>query len=106
MNMRYIERIRNEVSVSAIKAAAVHLATLREGRKSLVVVSESLGAPSDRLTDLVHAANDSNTAIYVIEPRGLRVDGRVSGFLESIASGTGGESLTSNDIPRAFSRVV
>jgi VWFA-related protein len=106
MNMRYIERIRNEVSVSAIKAAAVHLATLREGRKSLVVISESLGAPSDRLIDLVHAANDSNTAIYVIDPRGLRVDGRVSGFLESIASGTGGESLTSNDIPKAFSRVV
>ena len=50
MTCSYIERIRDEVSVSAIKAAAVHLATLREGRKSLIVVSERLEAPSDRLT--------------------------------------------------------
>jgi VWFA-related protein len=106
MNMRYIERIRHEVSVSAIKAAAVHLGTLREGRKSLVVVTESLAAPSAAMVDLVHAANDSNTAIFVIDPRGLRVERRVSGLLEDIASGTGGEPLISNDIPKAFSRVV
>ncbi len=106
MNMRYIERIRHEVSVSAIKAAAVHLATLREGRKSLIVVSESLFAPSDRLIDLVHAANDSNTAIYVIDPRGLRVEGGSSAFLQNIASATGGEALASNDVPKAFGRVV
>ena len=107
MNMRNIERIRSEVTVSAIKAGAVHLATLREGRKTLVVVSEGLGpAPPDRLTDLINAANDSNTAIYVIDPRGLRVEGRTSMFLESIASGTGGELLGSNDIPTSFNRVV
>jgi VWFA-related protein len=107
MNMRNIERIRSEVSMSAIKAGAVHLATLREGRKSLVVVSEGLGPGSpDRMTDLINAANDSNTAIYVIDPRGLRVEGRTSVFLESIASGTGGELLGSNDIPTAFNRVV
>jgi VWFA-related protein len=106
MNMREIERIRAQVSVSAIKAAAVHLATLREGRKSLIVVSEWLGGPSDRMIDLVNAANDSNTAIYVIDPRGLRVEARGSQFLQSLASGTGGESLVSNDIPKAFNRVV
>jgi hypothetical protein len=92
--------------VSAIKAAAVHLGTLREGRKSLVVVSESLGAPNDVLIDLIHSANDSNTAIYVIDPRGLRVERRASAFLENIARATGGEPLTTNDIPGAFSRVV
>ncbi len=106
MNMRYIERIRYEVSVSAIKAAAVHLATLREGRKSLIVVSEDLNAPSDRMIDLVHAANDSNTVIHVIDPRGLRVERGGSMFLQSLASATGGESLTSNDNPKAFSKVV
>ncbi len=107
MNMRAIERIRSEVTVSAIKAGAVHLATLREGRKSLVVVSEGLGpAPPDRVTDLINAANDSNTAIYVIDPRGLRVEGRPSMLLESLASGTGGELLGNNDNPTAFNRVV
>jgi len=106
MNMRYIERIRDEVSVSAIKAAAVHMATLREGRKSLIVVSEGLNAPMDRMIDLVHAANDSNTAIHLIDPRGLRVEGRGSPFLQSVASATGGESLTSNDNPKAFDRIV
>jgi VWFA-related protein len=106
MNMRYIERIRDEVSVSAIKAAAVHLGTLREGRKSLVVVSERLAASSAAMIDLVHAANDSNTAIFVIYPHGLRVEGRVFGFLDNIASGTGGEPLITNDVPKAFSRVV
>jgi VWFA-related protein len=106
MEMRYIERIRAQVSVSAIKAAAVHLGTLREGRKSLIVVSEALGAPSDRLIDLIHAANDSNTAIYVIDPRGLRVEGRPSAFLENIAYATGGEPLVTNDVPKAFNRVV
>jgi VWFA-related protein len=106
LEMRYIERIRAQVSVSAVKAAAVHLATLREGRKSLIVVSEGLGAPADRMIDLVNAANDSNTVIHVIDPRGLRVERGGSMFLQSLASGTGGESLNSNDIPKAFTRVV
>lgn len=106
IDMRNIERIRSQVSVSAIKAAAVHLGTLREGRKSLVLVSEWLGAPTDMLSDLIHSANDSNTAIYVIDPRGLQVQGRPSSFLETIALGTGGEPLVTNDVPKAFDRVV
>lgn len=35
-----VERIRNEVSLSGIRGLAVHLGTLREGRKSIIVVSE------------------------------------------------------------------
>ena len=35
-----VERIRNEVTMSAIKGAAVKLGGLREGRKSLIFVSE------------------------------------------------------------------
>ena len=35
-----VERIRNEVSLSGIRALAVHLGGLREGRKSIIVVSE------------------------------------------------------------------
>ena len=35
-----VERIRNQVSLSAIKALIIHMGSLKEGRKALVVVSE------------------------------------------------------------------
>ena len=35
-----VERIRNKVSLSALKGLIVHMGTLKEGRKSLIVVSE------------------------------------------------------------------
>jgi VWFA-related protein len=35
-----VEQIRNQVSLSAIKALIVHLGSLKEGRKSLILVSE------------------------------------------------------------------
>jgi VWFA-related protein len=35
-----VERVRNQVSLSAIESLAVHLGSLREGRKAIVLVSE------------------------------------------------------------------
>ena len=35
-----VERVRNQVSLSAIKALIVHMGSLKEGRKSLILVSE------------------------------------------------------------------
>src|SRR5215472_11383893 len=35
-----VERIRNQVSLSAIKGLIVHMGTLKEGRKTLILVSE------------------------------------------------------------------
>src|SRR6185436_8938992 len=35
-----VERIRNQVSLSAIKSLIVHMGSLKEGRKSLLLVSE------------------------------------------------------------------
>ena len=35
-----VERIRNKVSLSALKGLIIHMGTLKEGRKSLIVVSE------------------------------------------------------------------
>src|SRR5437867_2637432 len=35
-----VERIRNQVSLSALKALIVHMGSLKEGRKALIVVSE------------------------------------------------------------------
>jgi VWFA-related protein len=35
-----VERVRNQVSLSALKALIVHMGTLKEGRKALILVSE------------------------------------------------------------------
>jgi VWFA-related protein len=35
-----VERIRNQVSLSALKALIIHMGSLKEGRKSLILVSE------------------------------------------------------------------
>ena len=68
---RDIERVRYEVTMTALKAAAVFLGTLREGRKSIVFVSEGVGragsgTPLQR--DVIRAANEHNTAIYTMDP--------------------------------------
>jgi VWFA-related protein len=39
-----VERIRNQVTMSALKAAAVRMGSLREGRKSIIFVSEGFTA--------------------------------------------------------------
>ena len=70
-----VERLRSEVTMSAVKSAAVHLGGMRDGRKALILVSEGPARhPARRatlMTDLVRTANDNNTAIYVVDPRGL-----------------------------------
>jgi VWFA-related protein len=104
-----VERLRSEVTMSAVKSAAVHLGGMREGRKSLIVVSEGLrGIQRDAtalMTDLVRAANDNNTAIYVIDPRGLTQQ-RFPSLWEGIANDTGGDYYRTNDLEQAFKKVV
>jgi VWFA-related protein len=93
-----IEQTRNTVVVSALEAVCAYMGTLRDGRKTLLYVSEGMtgdvqngtimsstsrGAPSavsnnlvsqDLNQDLIEifaAASRSNTAIYAMDPRGL-----------------------------------
>src|SRR3712207_3099273 len=104
---REITRLRAEVTASALKAAAVHLGTLREGRKAIVLLSEGFFLPNSAQTslrDVVDAANDSNTAIYTIDPRGL--NGFASPILEGLAVDTGAERFHTNDLVGALRRVV
>jgi VWFA-related protein len=111
-NTGEVEVIRGEVTRSAIKAAATFLGTLKEGRKNLIVVSESLGPVRFRdeqfevMRDLTRAANDSNTAIYAVDPRGLTMSSNFGSMLHTIAAESGGETLQTNDIAKQFSRVV
>jgi VWFA-related protein len=125
-----VEILRNQVTISAIRAAAAHLGTIREGRKTLIVITEGVGVGRGRgggpmtstagyepglstyseeasiATDLVRAANDSNTAVHIIDPRGLQVSMPRIGLLENLASGSGGEMHTTNDMLGAFQRMV
>ncbi len=104
-----IERLRSEVTVSALKAAAVHLGGMRDGRKSIILISEGLrGIMRDSqtmLTDLVRTANDNNTAIYAVDPRGFGPQ-RFMSLFEGVAADTGGQFFRSNDLTQAMARVV
>jgi VWFA-related protein len=70
-----IELIRAAVVRDALKALAVRLGSMREGRKTVLFVSE--GFPSGwlndprQLRDITQEANRHNTSIYPIDPRGL-----------------------------------
>ena len=57
------------------------------------------------MTDLTRAANDNNTAIYAIDPRGFG-QSRFPSLWESIASETGGDYFRSNDLEQSFRKVV
>lgn len=103
--------VREQVSLSALKSAIAHLGALREGRKTIVYLSQEFSLGRDTNTwamDVMREANAANVAIYSINPRGLEV-GRSnfrSGLMASIAHGTGGESLVTNSPAIAFRRAV
>jgi len=104
-----VERLRSEVTMSAVKSAAVHLGGMRDGRKAIILISEGLrGIQRDAttlMTDLTRAANDNNTAIYAIDPRGFG-QSRFPSLWESIAAETGGDYFRSNDLEQSFRKVV
>jgi VWFA-related protein len=104
-----VERLRSEVTISALKSAAVHLGGLRDGRKALIVVSEGLrGIQRDGMsliTDLVRTANDNNTAIYSLDPRGFGMQ-RFPSIFESVADDTGGQYFRNNDMVQSLQEVV
>lgn len=71
-----IEGVRDQVALSALNALAVHLGTLGEGRKTLIVASETIGHVEHRRGQeylptpdtIVRSANRANVAIYAVDP--------------------------------------
>jgi len=71
-----IEAARTQVAWSAINALAVHLGSLGDRRKTLIVVADGL-VRSDRVRGevlptpetVVRSANKSNVAVYTLDPR-------------------------------------
>jgi VWFA-related protein len=112
MNMGRIEVTRCEVTQSAVKAAAAHLGSLREGPNALIIVTEGFG-PCGQMTDmgvqlrdLIQVASGSHTSIFIADPRGLQIRGRLSPFLWSLAEETGGDALQTNDLSLIVKRAV
>lgn len=97
---RDIRRVRIEVTLSALEALVTHLGSLKEGRKSVLFVSEGFIVPPELMEDVrrvYEAANRGNTAIYTLDPRGL-LTGPASGWqdvLRVLADNTGGRAIVS-----------
>src|SRR5688572_946395 len=75
---RDIEMLRSQVTASALEATIAFLGSIKEGRKSILFVSQTIGrvghSPSDTFTWLdntIRMANANNTTIYAFDPRGL-----------------------------------
>ncbi len=72
-----IDAARNQVALSAINALAVHLGSLTERRKTLIVATEGIGRAERRrgqeylptIDTIVRSANRANVAVYPFDPR-------------------------------------
>lgn len=107
-----VELRRAQVSVSALESAMIHMSTLREGRTTVIYLGREFAPGMDRsdsfsrTNDAIRTANDSNVALYSINPDGLPIGAGRVGFLSDLARNTGGEALMSNDMNVALSRAV
>ena len=103
---RNIWELRGGVSLSALGAIVTHLGGLREGRKSVVFLSQGpplarLGGPNeDRLREVLEAANRGNVTIHVIDPRPLgRAPLGGSDVLFRLYHETGGRAIVNSNDP-------
>jgi VWFA-related protein len=100
-----IERLRMDVTVSSVMGAIIHLDTLKEGRKTLLLVTQGIGD----VIDIYRTANQSNVAVYPIDPRGLGMTAShgAEDWLRVLAEQTGGRAVVNtNDLRGGLSRVL
>ncbi len=108
-----LARVRAQISLSALEAAAVHLAGLREGRKSILFVSQGPPVRADGmesfndLRDVIAAANRGNVTIHTLDPRQLGEARRIGDVNDALAADTGGRRIgLTNDFSRALHGVM
>ena len=96
-----IDAARGQVALSAINALAVHLGSLTDRRKTLIVVSDTVGRTDRRrgqeylptLDTIIRSANRSNVAVYPFDPRDI-ADGQSEGAdLRRLADETDGRAI-------------
>lgn len=94
-----VDRLRAQVTFSALESLCVHLGGIREGRKTVIFVSQ--GPPlmfSSTTLDMdmrqvIEAANRANVTIHTVDPRGLGSYIRAADSLYTLAAGTGGRAI-------------
>jgi VWFA-related protein len=99
---RDINRLRNEVTTSALNAAAAFLGNFRDGRKALLFVSQGIpvfgrNGETNQYMEIVRTANTNNTAIYTLDPSSEV--GRRPESLLSLAYETGGRPFVGSNRP-------
>jgi VWFA-related protein len=110
---RDIEMLRSQVTASALESTIAHLGSIKEGRKAILFVSQTIGrvgtGPMDTFSWLdaaIRLANAHNTTIYAFDPRGLEMNSRTSDVLHSLAQQTGGKQYSNNSPAAALREVV
>jgi len=110
---RDIEMLRAQVTATALESTIAFLGSIKEGRKSILFVSQTIGrvgaTPMDTFTWLSNAiklANANNTSIYAFDPRGLDMNIRPSDILHSLADETGGKQISNNEPAMSLREVV
>ena len=110
--MHDVERLRSQVTASALESTIAYLGSIKEGRKAIIFVSQTIGrvgsGPADNYTWLdkvIRIANANNTTIYSFDPRGLDMNLRTSDVLLSLAENTGGRQFAGN-VPAPQLRAV
>src|SRR5262245_48563094 len=99
-----IESARNQVALSALNALAIHLGSLSDRRKTLIVASEGIGVSERRrgleylptLDTIVRSATRSNVAIYPFDPAGAPPDQPAVAPLRRLADETDGAMIAAD----------
>src|SRR5438477_934611 len=99
-----IDAARNQVALSAINALAVHLGTLADRRKTLIVATEGVGRSERRrgqeylptLETISRSANRFNVAVYAFDPRDAADAAAPDDALRRLADDTDGQAAISD----------
>jgi VWFA-related protein len=109
---RDLEMLRAQVTASALESTIAYLGALKEGRKSILFVSQTIGRLGSTIQDTfswldkaIRIANSNNTTIYSFDPRGLDMNIRPSDVLQALSEQTGGRQF-SNNYPAAALREI
>jgi len=117
---RDIERIRREITMSALEGLATHLGSIKQGRKTVLFVSNGFTEPVGELRDVYEAANRANVAVYPLDPRGMTIGRRDTtsaqmmnftvgdrDMLKALALETGARAIVDrNDVRGELQRIV
>ena len=102
-----IDVARSQVALSAINALAVHLGSLTDRRKTLIVATESVGRSDRRrgqeylptLDTIIRSANRFNVAVYPFDPRDAAGGEPAGEGLRRLADETDGEAIAADAEP-------